>query len=159
MKKSSRLTLFALLFLSMTACKKDDNDSILDKEITLNFHMQTMTASKATFETSPEFSYLIGFDKRDYKNVDSVVFIAGLATNYVNDTCYARLVNLTDNIEIANSTLHASTNGGYKLVQTNNIFNSLPNKRINLGIQIRTTNEESYHFAFITEPYLKLRRH
>lgn len=143
----------------LSACKKVENTYVLaplDKEVKIDFPIWLWSTTSSTFETLPNYSFLIDFDKRDYTSVDSIVLIAGLRTDFPPNTDEVRIFNITDNVEIANSTLTTTTSGSYAVVQSKNIYRSLPDKRITLGLQMRSSNGASY--VYVIEPYLKLRR-
>ena len=155
-----KLILPVVLFVTILgSCKKIENTYIsapLDKEVKIDFPVWIWSTTSSTFETLPSYSFLIDFDKRDYTSVDSIVLIAGLRTDNPPNTDDVRLFNITDNIEIANSNLTTTTSGPYAVLQSRNIFSSLPSKKITLGLQIKSSNGSSY--VYVIEPYLKLRR-
>ncbi|OQP49416.1 hypothetical protein [Niastella populi] len=109
------------------------------------------------FEPSSRGSVLKDFDKRDYKYIDSVTLNLGIMTQSLADTAYIRLYNFTDGVEIANAQIKGYTKDALQYVEfnSNNILNSLPDKRITLVVQI---NSSSGKIANGLAPYLKLRR-
>ena len=150
--------LFAVLFIIFfSSCKKVITNT-LDKQVTLYFPISWWSTNTTDFVTLPVYSFLTDFDKRDYTDVDSVILVAGLSLDDPSDTVYVRLFNVTDNKEIANSQISTtnSTLDNYHEMQTHDIFNSLPDKRITLAVQIRSAKGENY--VYVQEPYLKLRR-
>jgi hypothetical protein len=141
----------------LSSCKKVTNTYVsLDKEVMINFPIWFWSTTSTTFETLPNYSFLIDFDKRDYVSVDSIVLIAGLRTDNSSNAVDVRLFNLTDNIEIANSNLTTTATGAYAVLQSKNIFGSLPDKRITLGMQLKSSTGTTY--VYVIEQYLKLRR-
>jgi hypothetical protein len=149
MKKIATGILLVSIFLG--SCKKYLKEGDLDKEVIAKFPLVSITGTPGPdFKNLPEYTYIIDFDKRDYPKVDSITFNATMFTNTLSDTSYARLFNITDNVAIANSTVSGSSNGfDGKPVSTNNIYQSLPDKRITLAIQ---TKGSTYN------AFLKLRR-
>lgn len=156
MKKFAAGIFLVSIFLG--SCKKYLKEGDLDKEIIVDFALtSSWGAYSPDFRNLPAYTYLVDFDKRDYPKVDSITFNATMLTDTPMDTAYVRLFNITDNVEIANSTLSASTNTSFedvKQVRTNNLYQSLPDKRITLAIQ--TKGKRSGGALYIA--FLKLRR-
>jgi hypothetical protein len=151
MKKIASGILLVSIFLG--SCKKYLKEGDLDKEVIVEFPLVSITGTTGPdFKTLPAYYYIVDFDKRDYPKVDSITFNASMFTNTLSDTSYARLFNITDNVEIANSTVSGSSNNfdDVKQVRTNNIYQSLPDKRITLAIQTKGS---------LYNAFLKLRRH
>lgn len=155
--KKNALFLFVVI-TGLISCKKTTVIAEPDKQVILDFPIQGWSTINKIFDTLPQYSYLSDFDKRDYQKVDSITFNVSLSTESLSDTVTVRLFNLTDGVEIANSSLTGSTTSSivYKSLQTNNIFNSLPDKRITLAVQMKRTAGKSY--VYLAAPYLKLRR-
>lgn len=155
-----KISLFLLLgILAISSCKKYVKEKDLDKQVIVNFPFGMYWSSKSpTFENAPSGFNLVDFDKRDYPKVDSITFNVELATEVLTDSVYARLFNVTDSVEIPNTLLSASTNGtGSSLVavHTNNIYKSLPDKKITLAVQLKG---KTGRYVYVYSPYLKLRR-
>jgi hypothetical protein len=153
MKKLTFAFLACIVFLS--SCKK----TIIDPpfEVRLQFQYSgTYWTDNPNFITLPASSYYVDFDKKDYPKMDSITLNANLATDAITDIVSVRLLNVTDNVEIANSTLSASTNNisDTKTIHTNNLVQSLPDKKITLAIQVKAVGRGS-----IAPPFLKLRRY
>lgn len=125
-------------------------------EVRLQFEYSgSFWTNNPVFTTTPAYSHYVDFDKKDYPHMDSITLNANLRTDALTDTVSIRLYNVTDNVEIANSTLSASTKNQNetKYVYTNNIFHSLPDKKITLAIQIKGVG-----MGYVLPPFLKLRR-
>ena len=152
MKKISFGILLVSIFLG--SCKKYLKEGDLDKEVIVRFPVNGISGNNdPDFITFPAYTYLVDFDKRDYPKVDSITFNATVFTNTIADITYARLFNITDNVEIANSTLSSSGNNFEgKQVHSNNFYQSLPDKRITLALQVKGGPGSVYN------PFLKLRR-
>ena len=155
--------LFVLALAALTvSCKKEvityvEGDR--DKEVMIQFPVWVWSTTNNSFETLPNYSFLIDFDKRDYVAVDSIVLIAGLRSESPSDTATVRLFNVTDNSAIANSVISSNMSAPiqqYAVMQSKNVFSSLPDKRITLAVQIKSAKNTTY--VYVIKPYLKLRR-
>jgi len=149
--------LFALLSGSIvfSSCTK----TIVEPpyEVRLRFHYSgSRWTNDPNFITLPSATHFVDFDKKDYPKMDSITLNASLRTDALTDTVYIRLFNVTDNVEIAHSTLSASTNNNEetKEVHTNNLASSIPDKKITLAIQVKGVG-----MGYILPPFLKLRRY
>jgi hypothetical protein len=159
-----KISLFLSLgILGINSCKKVTEVkevAVLDKQVIVDFPFDRWSTKSTNFENVPAYCYLTDFDKRDYPKVDSITFHATLSTLLLTDSVFVRLFNITDNVEIANSTLSASTNtwtgGPMAAVHTNNIYNAFPDKKITLAVQIKGKVGQNY--VELDDPYLKLRR-
>lgn len=103
---------------------------------------------------------LIKFNKANFTNVDSIVFVS--TSLYCDDTdvnpgAILELYNITDNLPIANGKLISSksfANRGFQ--QTNNLYNFLPDKEVTLGIRLSSKTQGA--FAGVYTSYLVLYR-
>ncbi|OQP43135.1 hypothetical protein A4H97_13435 [Niastella yeongjuensis] len=152
--------LFILLGITaLGSCKKYVEEKDLDKEIIVEIPVYSIGYGYSTahpnFTSLPPYTYLVDFDKRDYPKVDSITLNALLETQYASDTAVIRLFNVTDNVAIENSSLSYSTpyRDSARLINTNNLYKSLPDKRVTLAIQTRGTG-----LGGVTRTFLKLRR-
>jgi len=157
MKKITKVLLFILGIVFFFACKKEEIiQAELDKEVRVPFPVNDGTFN-ISFETFAPSTYLKDFDKRDYPGVDSITFICSLLSGNLSDTAYVRLYNVTDSSIIDNTLLAAATPlSTYVVVQTNNIFNMLPDKKIDLAIQAKSSDKNNY--IIVASAFLKLRR-
>lgn len=112
-----------------------------DKEIRLFFNNAVWTTTNTEWELAPENTYLISFNKLNYASVDSIVFFATLRVQNgdAGNTCQVRLFNKTDNIAISNSEIE-TTSRTLIWVNTENIVNELPESKIDIGIEIKSSN-------------------
>jgi hypothetical protein len=156
MKKCIFFILLGVIALS--SCKKVVEVKDLDKEINLYFSYDFTGSYLTTFDNDYTTSMLKDFDKRDYKHIDSITFNIALLTERTNDTAFVRLYNITDHVEIANSLIVAPSLAPTRYVEfhSKNILADLPDKRIDLGIQIRSSSPG--RAASGANPRLKLRR-
>lgn len=156
MKKT---VLFILLgAVALGSCKKVVEVKDLDKEINVYFTYSFTGSNSTSFDNNDTGTMLKDFDKRDYKHIDSLTFNISLITLDPGDTAYVRLYNVTDQVEIANSRMAVPGKyiHEYTEFHTNNILANLPDKRIDLAVQMRTTT--AGRPASGTDPHLKLRR-
>ena len=102
----------------------------------------------------------IDFDKRNYIGVDSIVFIPRLKAERSNNAVIAELYDLTNNRVINNSTI-STTNETFQHIETPNIYNDLPEEKIDLAVQLSSENFvcEFCSTGIVTNPtYLMLYR-
>ena len=153
MKKLIFAFLACVVFFS--SCKKNIIDPPFEARLQFQYS-GTHWTDNPNFVMLPASTYYVDFDKKDYPKMDSITLNANLATDALTDIVYVRLFNVTDNVEIANSTLSASTNNMYdtKTVHTNNLVQSLPDKKITLALQVKAIG-----MGYIAPPFLKLRRY
>jgi hypothetical protein len=140
MKKISLLAFLAIIIFS--SCKKTivvsqlqsptTDSTTQNKEVRIDFpvydHLMGWANSQddLTAET-----YIYDFNKDDYPGMDSITFVFD---GSLRAGALVRLVNITDNIIIANSII--KTNLEYLgELHSNNIYNSLPPKKITMGIR------------------------
>jgi hypothetical protein len=136
----SALFLFSFIIYSCTGpagpAGKDGKDGGYDKQIRIDI--------ESAGNTGDDFWHsnlaLIKFDKRNYVGVDSIIFVANI---YTDDTAIygiAELFNYDDGSTIQNSTLQSNSPYNSNIfTQSENIFQSLPAKEINLGIRTKSS--------------------
>jgi hypothetical protein len=125
------------------ACDAQD-----DKQIRLQFGAPGFSTRESEF-VLPELvtSNIIKFNKLNYTNVASIVFMpslyAGRDPMIPSETtaCVAQLYNLTDNVPIAGTELMSDVNA-VVFKESGNIYDALPAKEITLAIRIRSTNNK-----------------
>lgn len=93
---------------------------------------ESTTASQDTIRIDDRYN-LIRFDKRNYTLVDSIVFTSRMRAAIDQDTCIVLLRNVTDNNFINAATLRSDTTA-FQWVNSNNIFEALPNRAVDLGV-------------------------
>lgn len=132
------------------------NDGDYDKQIRLIFNGYG-TNSTYSWVLIPERGNIVKFNKSFFIGVDSIIFCATLRVQNGNGSApaEARLFNITDNIEISNSIV-SSSSSELTWDESANVINSLPNKEITLGIQVRMSG--SYGTAEVNTPMLILYR-
>ena len=89
--------------------------------------------------TTRQLGDLIDFDKRNWVGVDSIVFKPKMSSRSVDSPAFAELYDLTNNEVISNSTV-STTSTTFMHVQSINIYDDLPEEKVNLTIQIRAEN-------------------
>jgi hypothetical protein len=110
---------------------------IYDKQIRFKITSGSNTSSSAYSIDNGE---IIKFRKTDFIGVDSIIFVANPYTGGAGNYAEVELYNITDNVVVANSLLNQNTTSANALLlQTGNLFNSLPDKEIRLGLRYRST--------------------
>lgn len=156
MKKPFLFILLATIALG--SCKKLVEVGDLDKEIDLYFTYSFTGSNSTAFDNNNTTTLLKDFDKRDFKHIDSITFNIALVTEQPGDTAFVRLYNVTDQVEIANSLIVVPGKNAryYTEFHSNNILANLPDKRIDLAVQMKSST--AGHAASGNAPRLKLRR-
>jgi hypothetical protein len=77
------------------------------------------------------------FDKTDYANVNSILFVPSIVSYDISNTVTVELYNMTDNSPIANS--QVEHNETYAFKYSENIFDDLPDYPITLGIRMKNS--------------------
>jgi len=128
-------------------------NTMTDKQIFLSINFSANSTS-----TTPVIGgELIKFSKNNYPGVDSIIFVANPYVSDVANTSNVELYNLTDNVPINNSKITTGNLYGYRsFLQTQNVFNQLPDKEITLGIRFSSGNAGM--FAAVGSAYLILYR-
>lgn len=106
-----------------------------DEVLAISFGSTETTDAEWTLGKHPEL-VVVTFDKRDYPDADYIIFKGEVFSTTRSTLCYARLYNLTDNEPIRDSEVF----GYFQLKSSVNIISSLPDKEIQLGLQIRSEN-------------------
>jgi hypothetical protein len=121
-------------------CKSQD-----DKQIRLDIGPSPYNVYSTDYvlnQYNDEDGYLIKFNKLNYANVESIIFVPSMAAWSAPDqptTCFVQLFNLTDNVAINNSELQSSVRA-FVFQESGNILNDLPSKEVTLAMRVRTTN-------------------
>jgi hypothetical protein len=125
-----------------------------DKQVIIYF-----PANGVAYSTSSASGYvdtvevIRDFNILNYANADSINFSAYLQTSDSSVSCTLNLYNLTNNTIINNTTLTSNaTEAELKTTQVN-FLNDLPQAPINLGIQVRSGQQDTvvyYYLPMIT---------
>jgi hypothetical protein len=128
--------------------------STSDKQIFLPINYSVNTTSTTPFIGGE----LVKFSKRNYPNVDSIILVANPYVADVSNSAILELYNITDSVPVNNSIITTSNLHGTSppFLQSANVYNSLPDKEITLGIRFRSGNQGK--FAASGHPYLILYR-
>lgn len=135
-------------------------DGGFDEQIRLLMY----TSINAIFSTNgpPKiWREFIDFDKRNYIGVDSIIFIPSLRAAGPDNPVTVKLYDLTNDRVINNSAVVSTNSTQSVSMKSPNIFNDLPEQKINLGIQIslEDVNCRTCGFGFFSGPtYLMLYR-
>ncbi|MCW3111825.1 MAG: collagen triple helix repeat [Segetibacter sp.] len=96
---------------------------------------------------------LIKFNKNNYPGVDSIIMVSYAYVGNQTNTSIVQLYNITDQAPIANGQIKTNNlYGNYS--QTGNVFNSLPDHEITLGISYRSGNDGMFAGTGATYLYL-----
>jgi len=93
------------------------------------------------------------FNILNYSNADSINFSAYLQTSDSSVSCTLNLYNLTNNTIINNTTLTSNSTESELKTTPVNFINDLPQAPINLGIQVRSGQQDTvvyYYLPMIT---------
>ncbi|MFD2600870.1 DUF7151 family protein [Flavobacterium suzhouense] len=121
-------------------CNGENATVDLDNLVRLPLGSPDMNVCSTTaWYISPHQSWhLQNFNKHDYANVKSILFVPSLSTPTPENIVTAELYNITDNIPIANTQLtHNSAN--YVFKYSENIYDALPDHTITLGIRLKNS--------------------
>ena len=121
-------------------CNGENATIDLDNLVRLPLGSPDMNVCSTTaWYISPHQSWhLQNFNKHDYANVSSILFVPSLATPSAGNVVTAELFNITDNKPIANSQLtHNDKN--YVFKYSENIYDALPDHTITLGIRLKNS--------------------
>jgi hypothetical protein len=117
-----------------------------DKQIFLPINFSANSTS-----TTPVIGgELIKFSKKNYPNVDSIVLVANPYVDDIANTAIVELYNITDNVAVRNGMI--TTNrlwAGFTMpfLQSGNVYSSLPDKEITLGISFRSGTQGKFAAA------------
>lgn len=104
-----------------------------DKLIMYQLHFTGNTTST----TSVTGVGLLKFNKNNYPGADSIIFVANAYTGEQGNTSIIELYNMTNNTAIPNGAVSSSARCCV-FGETGNLYNSLPNSTIDLGVGIRS---------------------
>lgn len=119
----------------------DGLDGAFDEQIILTIWSSSLSGSSG-FLSDSITGDLIKFDKRNWVEVDSIIFVPKFATGNSSVTAYAELYNQTDGVVIGNSTVNTSSTT-ISHIESTNIFSDLPESEVDLAIKLRTEDGSS----------------
>jgi len=163
MKRKGNCILGIMLALSsifMFSCEKE-SETYYDKLVRIEIPTNGNSTTSSEWSRNIPGYNLSDFSKEDYRNVDSIVFVSTMRSDYVGNIynsakCIVELMNMTDTVAIENSLIE-SKSVVLDYFYSKNIYNSLPSKRIDLGIRIRSEIEGIP--VFYGYSYLYIYRH
>jgi len=153
--------IFYVFFLVVSGCKKETiiketviNDKLLRIEVGRN-GISSLDTSWIMSEF-PTYN-LPDFNKNDYKNVDSIIFVPSMYSDTSINKCIVELFNITDSVSIKNTIVESnSSDWGFRY--SKNIYDALPDKRIFLGMRIKSEHKDFYVSTGIVS-YIYIYRH
>ena len=115
----------------------------LDNLVRINLGSPDFTACGTEWQYTEHNSWqLHDFNKMDYQNVKSILFVPSIVCYDEGSSTTLELFNLTDNVPIANTELtHNSTN--FVFHYSENIYDYLPDYPISLCIRVKNKTEDS----------------
>ena len=87
--------------------------------------------------SSDGYKRLYNFNKLDYTGVDSITFVPSLRTSNASTKSIVQLYNITDDIEISGTEVESNSTE-YVFVESNNIYDLLPETPSTLAIRLRS---------------------
>jgi hypothetical protein len=125
-------------------CNGDDGYIHSDNLVRLTIANNGIRTSSTDWYISEYPTYNFpDFNKNDYGNIDSIVFVPSLHSDNSNNKCIVELYNITDGISIENSQIE-SNSIGWDFYYSENIYNYLPSKTIDIGVRIKSENNGQY---------------
>ena len=137
----------------------DGKDGDYDKQIRITFPFEYWGTDSFEWQIGDSYTYLTRFNKTAYTNVDSIIFVVPMTSDWGNDvttdTSYVAFYDVTNSTPIVGSQLN-TVSGLYQLLETENIYNNLPSSEITLSIRIRRS--DSSGICYVRTPQLILYR-
>ena len=167
MKKITLILSILFLLISVNNCTCPEGpagpagkDGTMEKQISIQFFSGISFGDSGN---NREFILLnrsiIKFNINNYIDVDSVIFVAEISAFVYDNYFPADLFNLTDSTAIMNSSIKTKGSGYvHDIVESGNIFNSLPKKEIEIAIRLRTPSLDSNNTVSIYRAWLFLYR-
>jgi len=114
-----------------------------DKQIRLNIYDQEGVNIYFNYSSSGKIIGMLDHFNKDYwSGIDSVIFVTHIGTGKSSNRISAELYDVTNNSIIENS--FVSTNSTtYTKLESQNIFNKLPEGTVNLAIRLKLENSSS----------------
>lgn len=137
------------MIIALISCDKEE--SIMQYKIDFLGGAMISSSGKTGVRTFGSSAFFKGFNKNNYPNCKSIIFMGSIAANVdpVNkidsDTCYLELYNITDTTIIPNSTIYTISNN-LVWVESGNLLDYFPDKEIDITIRLRKS-EKGYMVA------------
>lgn len=120
----------------------EGGDIHLDKLTRLEIGSPNVNSCGNTWFLTPYETFtLVDFNKLDYDNTSSIIFVPGMFGGGSGNTVTAQLYNVTDSIPIKNTFIQHFV-PEYEFKYSENIYDDLPDYPITLGI--RTKNSKNW---------------
>ncbi len=123
------------------SCKQGEgiisNELVPLQVLSLLVNKYNSSTSDTIFTNSYQYSAQSKFNIDNYHNVESVVFRRTLNTSDTSAYCFADLYSVADGATLAGTELRTN-NVNEVTLSTNNLYNSLPKKELNLYARIRS---------------------
>ena len=131
--------------VSATSFVCNGENSLQDQQLRLLLAASGTQNGVGTSNTAGDFfGLIIKFDKRNYPEVNSIVFSPHVFNGNSANQTFVELYNITDDVVIVNSTLSPSSTAGSletaEILESANLFDDLPEKEITLSIRLRSSD-------------------
>lgn len=137
----------------------DGENGGYDKQIRITFPFEYWGTDSFQWQLGDAYTYLTKFNKTSFVNVDSIIFVVPMTSDWGNDTTtdtsYVELYNVTNSSPIAGSQL-SIISGSYQLLETNNIYSNLPANEITISIRMRRSDSSGW--CYVRTPQLIMYR-
>ena len=102
----------------------DGKNGYYDRQIRLNI-FDVWTSISTEWELTPQTLHLIKFNKMNYTDVDSILFVALLYVHEESDSnnaCHVKLYNVTDSVDIDNAEISSALKNFFSALSRSFIF-------------------------------------
>lgn len=140
----TKLIIIVALLWSFSSCKGDKGDlgpagppTPVDKQLRLTFFSVLGVGRSDTVYYVMQNYHLFNFKKSDFLGVDSITFAVVGRSLSPTTSFQAQLFDVTDNEFLPGSGVDSNSTS-FALVQSGNIFDSLPDKQVTLAVAFRS---------------------
>ena len=120
------------------------DDPIPQKIQVYEFQGSMSTYSEQWQLTQDNQRYIIVLDKRDFLEIDSIIFKASLRASNYDSRALVELYNLTDSVSISNSLLTSRIRNWLHSVHSGDISRNIPDYPVKLTIRLRSEYAGNY---------------
>jgi hypothetical protein len=133
------LRFLAILLVLLAGCTSDPvSPTHTIKEVRLQVSYGGLGAMQTEWVGGPGYeSRLIGFDIRNYPDVDSIVFMCRVWSEEPGADITLRLYNITDSVAIAGSEMHGRDFHSLVLYSSN-LRRAIPDHPVDLALQLKS---------------------
>ena len=165
MKTTKLIFVFLTIGILLYSCEKEESKSTPDKKIIIPLITGSLPNYASEGNIVDYSTSLINFNKKDYSDIDSISFIIS-DLSVINsffivtlvDTLKIELYDLSNKVIIENSELQANYISPGNFLASSNIYNSLPDSGINIGIRITNKYYTSYYYTLKSADLILVRK-